>query len=797
MAATLTDALRDLPDDRLVALLRLRPDLLVPAPPDLSVLAARIQSRISVLRAVDRLDQFHLEILDALRLTRNQDGRTSLDDVLAIAAAPAGGASAARVRGAVRHLHAHLLVYGPEEELRVVAAVDEVTGPYPAGLGRPAAELAAATDNLVADPARLRRTVLSAPPAARAVLERLATAGPGGTARSTDPDDPESPVGWLVSHGLLVVTGPASVELPREIGWLLRRETGPLGTLHPDPPAPTSPPVEVPAADTAGAGQAMETVRRTEALLEALATEPAPVLRAGGLGVRDLRRLARAAGVGEDVAALLVETAYAAGLLGTAEPTARRDIGRSSGPSLLPATGYDAWRAAAIANRWYDLAGAWLAMTRAPGLVGRQHEQGRRRAALAADVEHAGAPATRRAVLGTLASLDPGTAAGPDEVLALLAWRAPRRAAGREPAARQALAEAAELGITGRGALTSYGAALLAERGASPAGPHLEPHDDAPAGLSKAAAILDGLLPAPVDHLVIQADLTVVVPGPPEATLAAELELVTDPESAGGASVHRVTPDSLRRALDAGYTADDLHGLFTRRSRTGVPQALAYLINDVARAHGGLRVGSANAYLRSEDEALLVQVLADRRLAPLGLRRLAPTVLVCASPTGRVLASLRAAGYAPVPEDSSGSALLVRPRQRRAPARAPVATPADPFAAPRMSLARLRGIVEDMRRGDAARGSRRAVTKAPGNGRHPPQAHTEALAVLRQAVQDRAMVWVGYIDARGTATQRLLRPVSMGAGYLRAEDERTDTLHTFALHRITGATPDATGTGDA
>jgi hypothetical protein len=32
--------------------------------------------------------------------------------------------------------------------------------------------------------------------------------------------------------------------------------------------------------------------------------------------------------------------------------------------------------------------------------------------------------------------------------------------------------------------------------------------------------------------------------------------------------------------------------------------------------------------------------------------------------------------------------------------------------------------------------------------------------------------------------------VSIGAGDLRAEDERTEMLHTFALHRITGAVLD-------
>jgi predicted DNA-binding transcriptional regulator YafY len=72
----------------------------------------------------------------------------------------------------------------------------------------------------------------------------------------------------------------------------------------------------------------------------------------------------------------------------------------------------------------------------------------------------------------------------------------------------------------------------------------------------------------------------------------------------------------------------------------------------------------------------------------------------------------------------------------------------------------------------------------------PVQAHTQALAVLQQALRDRARVWVGYVDAHGSVAQRLVRPVSIGGGYLRAEDERTDTLHTFALHRITAAVLD-------
>jgi hypothetical protein len=793
MALTLADHLRALPDHELAALIALRPDLVVPVPSDISALAARAQSRLSAARALDALDQFTLEILDALRLTRAGDtATTSVEALLTLTAQ--GGADMGRVREGLDRLRALSLVYGPDHALHVAAGVDEVCSPYPSGLGRPAADLDVATAALVADAAGLRRTLLAAPPAARAVLDRLASGPPVGTvaaAALTDPES-ESPVRWLVSHHLLVPMGDDAVELPREVALLLRRESGPLGLLHPDPPGIDAAVREVVAADRAGAGQAMEVVRHTEALADALAAEPGPVLRSGGLGVRELRRLARAIGLTEPVAALLLEVAYAAGLLG--------EVGGEMGDAaFLPAAGYDGWRVSTLAERWVRLARAWLLMPRMPSLVGQRDDRDRLLPVLSIDIERAGAPAQRRAVLGVLAGLPPGTAPAAEQIQSVLCWQSPRRvgrttAPGSAAAYDAALHEAATLGLTGLGALTSYARLLVDQvEAALRANP-----DDDPLGLqstgapgSKAVGALDALLPPPVDHVLVQADLTVVVPGPPEPALAADLALVAEAESA---SMYRVTADSVRRALDAGHTAADLHMLFKQRSRTPVPQALTYLVDDVSRRHGGLRAGSAAAYLRGDDEALIAEVLADRRLATLGLRRLAPTVLISQFGAARVLAALREAGYAPVPEDATGAAVLTRPRAPRAPARPPVPSRRieDPLTQPRLTPARLGGIVEQLRRGEAAaRAARRApvtVRSQVGTaGLAGAQAHTQAMAVLQQALRDKARVWVGYVDAHGATNSRLLRPVSIGAGYLRAEDERTEMLHTFALHRITAA----------
>ncbi|WP_238017476.1 helicase-associated domain-containing protein [Dactylosporangium sp. AC04546] len=785
MTSSLADHLRALPDDGLMGLIRLRPDLVIPPPSDFSALAHRAQSRVAVARALDGLDTFTLEILDALRYTRV--GHTSSVEAVLALTAPAG-VEAARVRAAVDLLRAYAVAYGPDQAVRIVGAVDEVCSPYPLGLGRPAEQLDPVAGALVGDAAGLRRTLLAAPPAARAVLDRLAAGPPVGTVTpaSLEPGS-DSPVRWLVDRHLLVAVGRDAVELPVEISLVLRRDAGPLGQLHPDPPPMEAPQRDPARVDHAGAGQVLELVRNAEALVETIGAEPPAVLRSGGLGIRELRRYSKTVGVDEQSTALMVEIVTAAGLLGEEIVDTKRVES-----VFLPTVAYDAWRAMGIAARWHRLAVTWLTMTRAPSLVGQRDDRDRPINALAPELSRPGAPAQRRAALQVLADLPPGATAAPAAVVDVLAWRAPRRITrGVSAGVEASLAEAAFVGLTGFDGLTSYGRLVLEELASDTV------DADDPLGLNSpdgmaligSAALLDTLLPAPVDHVLLQADLSVIVPGPPEPGLAVELELLGTQESA---SVYRITPDTVRRSLDAGYSAGDLHALLARRSRTPVPQTLTYLIDDMARKHGGMRVGSANSYVRSDDESLIAEVLADRRLQPLNLRRLAPTVLASRHTPQRLLEALREAGYPPIQEDATGAAVLARPKVRRGPPRPTWAYRGveDPAAGVRLSTPRLAGVIEQIRRGDAAaRVARRAPVTVRANGA-ATASHTEALEVLQQALRDKTRVWVGYIDAHGATASRLVRPVSMGSGYLRAEDERTEMLHTFALHRITAAAPE-------
>ncbi|MFB7932695.1 helicase-associated domain-containing protein [Streptomyces sp. NPDC056039] len=833
---SLAEALRARGDAALAALLRSRPDLITPVPTDLTQLATRAGTRASVVRALERLDRFALQTAEALAVAGDP---ATYDELLGLTAGDdADPAVVAALPHALDVLREQALVWGGDDRLRLVRTARELLAPAPqhpspTGLGPTVQEATAgmspgriqeivttaglasthdsvsavsALTGLFTDRARMTALLADAPADSLEVLERLVWGPPYGQVTA----DPAARLRWLLDRGLLLPTAPGTVVLPREVALHLRR--GPAHrTPEPVPPVVEAAAVHRPqVVDSTAAGQAYTALATVEELLKDWDEGGPAVLRAGGLSVRDLKRTAVALDAPEPVAAFWVELAYAAGLIASDGEADERY-------AATPA--YDEWLEAPAAERWSRLATAWLAATRTAGLVGGRDAKDRTLSALGPGLDRSAAPEVRHRVLALLAGLPEGAAPAAESVLARLRWERPLRGDRREDdlrgrLAEWALSEAELLGVTGRGALSGHGRALLGPAAAAkraeaepsgsagpPTGPgdklpvHHHHHRPAPvAPLSPAeqsvasaaaARLLAPQLPEPLDHVLLQADLTAVAPGPLRRPLADMLGVLADVESKGGATVYRFTPGSVRRALDAGQAASDLHAFLTAHSRTPVPQPLAYLIDDVARRHGHLRVGAASAYVRCDDDTVLGEILADKRAAGLGLRRLAPTVLAAQADPAGLLEGLRAMGFAPAAESAEGDVLITRALAHRTPPRtAPEPVPDGPPVPDDVLLA---AALRAIRAGDLASTTpRKPGTTPAADGELPRTGSAETLATMQAAVLTGEALWIGYVNAEGTASQRVIAPIRVEGGFVTAYDHTADEVRTYPLHRITG-----------
>ncbi len=737
---SLADDLRGRGDDELCALLDARRDLLHPIPTDIGQLAARATTTPSVNAALDSLNRIQLDVCQAIA---GLGDSASLDELHA-GLAHAEGYDADAINDAVEHLHLIGLLWG--DGLHLVRAAAESFGLYPCSLGPSFSDSRRLVRAYANDPTLVTATLSEAPEQSREIMDQLLW-NPVGTMKNANrpirPEDVKSPLEWLLSRELIVATGDTTIVVPREVALALRNNCL-LPFLDTKPSSALVGNLDLVRIDQTGAHAALDFVHLTESLLESWSVEPPAQLRGGGLSVRDLTAAMELLRVNTHITALTIEVAFVSGLLAA-------DINGD----WLPTSAYDHWLNQDDATRWATLAQAWLGMARAPHVVADEGTD--RINALSTGVERNFVLTLRHTILEILKNAPLGSTTTAQALVGYLDWHRPRRTSGvRTHSVTALLTESETLGVTGAGALTTFGRALI-------------DHSDA-------AQALATMLPAPVDHIIVQADLTALAPGRLPASPRRTMSVLADIESTGVATTYRFTESSIRRGLDQGQSAHDIVQFLATLSRTPLPQPLTYLIDDVARKHGALRVGVASVYLRCDDEQLISSVQVDRRLASLRMRQIAPGILVSAAPADMVLDKLRSAGYAPVAESAEGTVLLHRPDTRRTSSRTAHTPVTVPNASPRLIAA----AVKALRAGERAEDTKSA-------GETPRISTTDTMSLLNEALNAQREVWIGYADRSGITTERIIEPLTISGGFLTAFDLRSNEVKTFTIARITGA----------
>lgn len=593
------------------------------------------------------------------------------------------GADLGAVEAALTVLQRRALAWGNGRTVQLTRAAASAFGPHPAGLAAPSP--------VPLPPEQVNLALAEADAEEHRLLADLAWHPRGRLRGATRPmtlQSASSPAERLLARRLLRPLDEETVVLPREVALNLRE-----GAFFPDQVSsrpPELPPVRHGRAHILGhaalgsAGEALELVTR---LVEAIVDLAPRVLSTGGLGRRELKQLAADAPL--PAAGLGLALARQAGLLG------------AHGPTWLATPAYDRWDALPGWEQWRILVRAWtqldrwpttgvdpLAPTGQPGTTGR-----------------------RRAVLAELRGAEPGTPVDAGLLTDRVAWRHPVwPLEAIEGAVTATLAEARLLGAV---ALEQVSPLLTAEE--------------------------DPGFPERTHQFVLQSDLSAVQVGPLQTEVRRRLDLLTEREGSG----RRFTSASIRRGLDSGLTSEQLVDWLRLHSVTEVPQGLEYLVSDVARVHGLVRVMPAAAVVTIDDPALVEVLLRSPEARTLGLLRVGPSAIATQADVEEVVEVLRRLGHAPVPTDEQGQPLLA-PLPRRAVRAAQPPTEADPPTRDQLALL-ARALVSQAR----------------------PDTAVDPVERLREALTSGEWVDLTHVDGRGMARSERVRVLGLQAGQVR------------------------------
>ncbi len=302
-------------------------------------------------------------------------------------------------------------------------------------------------------------------------------------------------------------------------------------------------------------------------------------------------------------------------------------------------------------------------------------------------------------------------------------------------------AHAELLGLTSKGRLQPWLCSALAQ-------------DSAAAQLA-----INKFFPKHQDRVILQADLSVVAPGPLDESTENELREFVEADSIGLAAHFRISALSVSYALERGHSVQQIRETLLRISQQALPQPVEYLLNDVSKRFGRIKViadeSTGGCFIRVNEPTLAIELVNDLRHRIIALRQLEPELLYSKYSVDVVYFTLRDFGHLAVRSTADGTVIPPLKLSQR------IGSAPKPAAIEAMIL-RLRGSELKAAEGD----------------------DESKLRQLQLAIKNKASVRVIYSGKDAVQYEFLLEPVGVANGRLRARDRKADIERTLPLANI-------------
>ena len=274
-------------------------------------------------------------------------------------------------------------------------------------------------------------------------------------------------------------------------------------------------------------------------------------------------------------------------------------------------------------------------------------------------------------------------------------------------------------------------------------------------------------MPTPLDRLIVQADLSLIAPGPLTTATEIRIREFAECESIGFASTYRISALSITLGMENGVSAEGIRSLLLELSGKELPQPVEYLIRESEARFGRLVVHEASfeghSVATSSDPILLKSILNDPAMKPFGLVENSSGDLACKFAADVLYFGLREAGFA-----------AIRANRTTAATAPGLDTYAVSGADPEVALDASVGILADLKR---MRDQDDRAGSAPDSD--------DVTRQIQLAIKNKTKLRITVTTSSGAEQEFLLEPTGIANGRLRAKDRKADIERTLPLTSIT------------